>query len=98
MDRELLGLLFLAFVPGMVIVVVGTVTAIRKYGAVFLWCLRFEPVRDRLAALLRDMQAPHPVPVEVQRDTIIEIKPAAHVAATCGKTNSVPPHDPFLRA
>jgi len=25
MDRELLGLLFLAFVPGMVIVVVGTV-------------------------------------------------------------------------
>jgi hypothetical protein len=98
MDRELLGLLFLAFVPGMVIVVVGTVTAIRKYGAVFLWCLRLEPVRDRLTALLRDMQAPHPVPVEVQRDTIIEIKPAAHVAATCGKTNSVPPNDPFLRA
>ena len=67
MDRELLGLLFLAFVPGMVIVVVGTVTAIRKYGAVFLWCLRLEPVRDRLAALLRGMQAPQPVPVEVQR-------------------------------
>ncbi len=98
MDRELLGLLFLAFVPGMVIVVVGTVTAIRKYGAVFLWCLRLEPVRDRLAALLFDMRAPQPVPVEVQRDTIIETKTAAHVAATCGKTNSVPPHDPFLRA
>ena len=98
MDRELLGLLFLAFLPGMVIVVVGTVTAIRRYGADFLWCLRLEPVRDRLAALLRDMQAPRPVPVEVQRDTIIETKTAAHVAATCGKTNSVPPHDPFLRA
>jgi hypothetical protein len=96
MDRELLGLLFLAFVPGMVIAVVGTVTAIRKYGAVFLWCLRLEPVRDRLAALLRDMQAPQPVPVDVQRDTIIET--AAHVAATRGKTNSVPAHDPFLRA
>lgn len=98
MDRELLGLLFLAFVPGMVIVIVGTVTAIRKYGAVFLWCLRLEPVRDRLAALLHDMQAPQPVPVEVQRDIIIETKPAAHVAATCGKTNSVPTHDPYLRA
>ncbi len=35
MDRELLGLLFLAFVPGMVIVVVGTVTAIRKYAPFF---------------------------------------------------------------
>ncbi len=98
MDRQLLGLLFLAFLPGMVIVVVGTVTAIRKYGAVFLWCLRLEPVRDRLAALLRDMQAPQPVPVDMQRDTIIETKTAAHVAATGGKTNSVPPHDPFLRA
>ena len=98
MDRELLGLLFLAFVPGMVIVIVGMVTAIRKYGAVFLWCLRFEPVREKLAALLRGMQAPRPVPVEVQRDTSIETKTAAHVAATCGKTDSVSPHDPFLRA
>ncbi len=98
MDRELLGLLFLAFVPGMVIVVVGTVTAIQKYGAFFLWCLRFEPVREKLVALLRGMYPPRLLPVEVECNATNKPKTPSDVVATRGRSNPVPPHDPFLRA
>lgn len=66
MDRELFGLLFLAFLPGMVIVIAGTVSAVRKYGVVVLWCLRFVPVREKLTGLIREMHPREPVAAEPQ--------------------------------
>ncbi len=54
MDREL-GVLFLAFVPGIVFVIAGAISAVRQYGIVFLWCLRFKPVCEKLTSMLREM-------------------------------------------
>lgn len=52
--------MFLAFVPGIVLVIAGAISAVRKYGIVFLWCLRFEPVRDKLSSMLREMHPTEP--------------------------------------
>ncbi|MGH8554097.1 MAG: hypothetical protein ACREUD_00720 [Gammaproteobacteria bacterium] len=64
MDKELFNLLFLAFVPGIALVIAGVVSAVRHYGAVFLWCLRFEPLREKLLSMLREM---HPVTAVVTK-------------------------------
>jgi hypothetical protein len=45
MNKALIGVLFLAFLPAIVLVVAGAVSMVRNYGVAFLWCLRFEPVR-----------------------------------------------------
>jgi hypothetical protein len=59
MDREL-GELFLAFVPGIVLVIAGAISAVRQYGIIFLWCLRFEPVREKLTSMVREMHPAEP--------------------------------------
>lgn len=55
MDRELLSVLFLAFLPGIVLVISGAISAVRTYGLTFLWCLRFQPVREKLRSMLYEM-------------------------------------------
>ena len=59
MDREL-GVLCLAFVPAIVLVIAEAISALRQYGIVFLWCLRFEPVREKLTSMLREMHPTEP--------------------------------------
>ena len=59
MDREL-GVLCLAFVPAIVLVIAEAISAVRQYGIVFLWCLRFEPVREKLTSMLREMHPTEP--------------------------------------
>lgn len=55
MDKELTDLLIIAFLPGIVLVIAGAVSAIRNYGITFLWCLRFAPLREKLKSMLRAM-------------------------------------------
>jgi hypothetical protein len=58
MNKALIGVLFLSFLPSIVLVIAGAVSMVRNYGAAFLWCLRFEPVREKLTSILREMQHP----------------------------------------
>lgn len=58
MDTELLGVLFIALLPGIVLVIAGALSVARSHGVTFLWCLRFEPVREKLRSILHEM---HPV-------------------------------------
>ncbi|MGH8509310.1 MAG: hypothetical protein ACREVH_11430 [Gammaproteobacteria bacterium] len=55
MEKGIFNLLFLAFLPGIALLIAGVVSAVRQYGAVFLWCLRFEPLREKLLSMLREM-------------------------------------------
>ncbi len=73
MDREL-GVLFLAFVPGIVLVIAGAISAVRQYGIVFLWCLGFEPVREKLTSIVREMQPTGPVVSEQERNVESELE------------------------
>ncbi len=66
MNNELIGVLFLAFVPGIVFVIAGTVSMVRNYGVAFLWCLRFEPVREKLTSSLREMHPEAPAITEAK--------------------------------
>ena len=66
MDREL-GVLFLAFVPAIVLVAAGAISAVRQYGIVFLWCLGFEPVREKLTSM-REMHPTEPVVLEPEHN------------------------------
>ncbi len=61
MNREVIGVLFLAFVPGIVLVIAGVVSMVRNYGVAFLWCLRFEPICEKLTSILREMHPEPPV-------------------------------------
>jgi len=67
MDREL-GAVFLTFVPGIVLVIAGAISAVRQYGIVFLWCLRFEPVREKLTSMLREMHRTEPAVLEPEHN------------------------------
>jgi hypothetical protein len=68
MNRGLVGVLFVAFVPGIVLVIAGAISAVRTYGVSFLWWLRFEPVREKLWSLLREMHPAKPVVIEAEYD------------------------------
>ena len=37
MNKALIGVLFLAFLPGIVLVIAGAVSTLRNYGVAFLW-------------------------------------------------------------
>lgn len=60
MDIEVAGLLLVAFLPGIVLVIAGAVSATRNYGVTFLWCLRFAPLREKLKAMLHEMHPASP--------------------------------------
>lgn len=68
MDKELFNLLFLAFLPGTALLIAGVVSAVRHYGAVFLWCLRFEPLREKLLSMLREMHPATSMVTETEDD------------------------------
>jgi hypothetical protein len=57
MNKVLIGMLVLAFMPGILLIVVAAVSTVRSYGLAFLWCLRFEPVHDKLTSMLCEMPA-----------------------------------------
>ncbi|MGH8523090.1 MAG: hypothetical protein ACREXY_02370 [Gammaproteobacteria bacterium] len=89
MDREL-GVLFLAFVPGIVLVIAGAISAGRQYGIVFLWCLRFEPVREKLTSIVREMHPTEPVVTEPEHNVESEPRTTAprRSASPCPPPNS----------
>jgi hypothetical protein len=60
MNKALMGVLFLAIVPGIVLVIAAAVSTLRNYGLAFLWWLRFEPIRDKLSLILREMHPEAP--------------------------------------
>jgi len=60
MDKALISVLFLALVPAIALVIAGAVSMVRTYGVAFLWCLRFEPVREGLTSILREMHSEAP--------------------------------------
>lgn len=76
MEREL-GVLLLALVPGIVLVIAGAISAVRQYGIVFLWCLRFEPLREKLTSILREMHPAEPVVTEPEHNVESEPRTTA---------------------
>ncbi len=89
MNKELIGVLFLAFVPGIVFVIAGAVSMVRNYGVAFLWCLRFEPVREKLTSILREMHPEAPVVIEAEYTGQQAFGRVVPVVATRG--HSAPP-------
>jgi hypothetical protein len=65
MNKVLIGVLCLAFMPSILLIVVAAVSTLRSYGLAFLWCLRFEPVRDKLTSMLCEMR-PAPAVTEAE--------------------------------
>ena len=92
MDREL-GVLFLAFVPGMVLVIAGAISAVRQYGIVFLWCLRFEPVREKVTSMLREMHPTEPLVLEPEHN--VESEPRTIAPKRSASSPSPPPSSPM---
>ena len=91
MKKELIGVLFLAFVPGIVLVIAGTVSIVRNYGVAFLWCLRFEPVREKLTSILHEMHPEVPVVTEAEYTGPQAFGTVVPVVATRGRSHSAPP-------
>ncbi|MGQ0593867.1 MAG: hypothetical protein ACT4QB_14840 [Gammaproteobacteria bacterium] len=91
MTKELIGLLFLAFVPAIILVIAGTVSAVRNYGVAFLWCLRFEPVREKLTSIVREMHPEAPVVSEAVYAGQQDFGTVVPVVATRGRSHSAPP-------
>ena len=91
MNKALIGVLFLALVPAMVLVIAGAVSMVRNYGVAFLWCLRFEPVREKLRSILREMRPEAPVVSEAEYTDQQGFGTVVSVVATRGRSHSAPP-------
>ena len=91
MNKALIGVLSLAFLPGIVLVIAGAVSMVRSYGIAFLWCLRFEPVRENLTSILREMHPETPVVTEAEYTDQQDFGTAVPVVATHGRSHSAPP-------
>jgi len=91
MNKALIGVLSLAFLPGIVLVIAGAVSMVRSYGVAFLWCLRFEPVREKLTSILREMHPEAPVVTEAEYTDQQDFGTAVPVVATRGRSHSAPP-------
>jgi hypothetical protein len=92
MNKELIDLLFLAFVPGIVLVTAGAVSMLRNYGIAFLRCLRFEPVREKLTSILGEMCIAEPyVFIEAKYTDQQQFPTVVPVVATRGRSHSAPP-------
>jgi hypothetical protein len=89
-DTELLGVLVIAFLPGIVLVIAGAISAARSHGVTFLWCLRFEPVRERLRSILHEMHPVAPAVGEPEYDSQDLPGTAIPVIATCGRSRPAP--------
>ncbi|MGH7433582.1 MAG: hypothetical protein ACREJL_07525, partial [Candidatus Methylomirabilales bacterium] len=91
MNKELIGVLFLAFVPGIVLVIAGAVSMLRNYGVAFLLCLRFAPIREKLTSILREMHPEPFVVTEAKYTDQQEFPTVVPVVATRGRSHSAPP-------
>jgi len=90
MNKALMGVLFLAFVPGIVLVI--AVSTVRSYGVAFLWCLRFEPVREKLTSMiLREMHPEAPVASEAECADQQDFGTVFPVVATRDRSHSASP-------
>ena len=91
MNKALMGVLFLAFVPGIVLVIAGAVSTVSNYGLAFLWWLRFEPVREKLTSILREMHAEVPMVTEAEYTGQQDFGTVVPVVATRGRSHSASP-------
>lgn len=96
MNKALIGVLLLAFLPGIVLVIAGAVSMVKNYGVAFLWCLRFEPVREKLTSILREMHPEAPVVNEAEYTDQWDFGTVVPVAATPGRAQSAPPQHSTL--
>ena len=89
MNKTLMGVLFLAFVPSIVFVIAAAIATVRAYGLAFLWCLRFEPAREKLTSILREMQHPAaPVVTEAECTDQQDFGTVVPVVATRDRSHS----------
>ncbi len=90
MNEDLSGVLFLAFVPGIVLVIAGVISMVRTYGIAFLWCLRFEPVRVKLVSMLREMHPPRRAVTGAEPTGQPELGSVVPVVVTDARPHSAP--------
>jgi hypothetical protein len=91
MNKGLMDVLFLAFMPGIVLVIAAAVSTGRSYGLAFLWCLRFEPVREKLTSFLREMHPEAPVVTEAECTDQQDFGTVVPVVATRDRSHSASP-------
>jgi hypothetical protein len=90
MNKALMGVLSLAFVPGIVLIIAAAVSTVRNYGLAFLGC-RFQPVREKLRSILREMHPEAPGVTEAECSGQQDFGTAVPVVATRDRSHSASP-------